>query len=69
MKKKAIGYTGRILIIIGFLLITGGVGRIDMAVETGEILSKSMELSSYLISVSGFLVCFLGYKLMQKFDK
>ena len=69
MKRKLLGYTGRVLFLFGFLMIVGGVGRIDMAVELQEKLSGLQEACAYLISVSGFGVSYIGWKLMQKFDE
>ena len=67
-KRKILGYAGRALILFGFFIIVGGVGSVDMAVESHETLSGLQELCSYLLSVSGFGVGYLGYKLMQAFD-
>ena len=67
-KRKLLGYTGRALMLFGFFIIIGGVGRVDMAIELQEKLSGFQEMCAYLISVSGFGVGFIGYKLMQKFD-
>lgn len=67
-KRKLLGYTGRALMLFGFFIIIGGVGRVDMASELQEKLSGFQEMCAYLISVSGFGVGFIGYKLMQKFD-
>ena len=67
-KRKLLGYTGRILLLFGFFIIVGGIGSIDLAVESHETLSKLQELCLYLLSVSGFGVAYIGHKLMRKFD-
>lgn len=63
--KKILDYTGRAIVMCGLFMIAGGLGHIDMAAELGERLSGVQTAVSYLVSVSGFGVCFAGYKMIQ----
>ena len=47
----------------GCLMVVGGIGTIDLATETGEVLSKGEEIKAYMTSLLGFPVVFIFGKL------
>lgn len=68
MKTKIPGFFGRTVFLAGFFMIIGGFGHIDMLTEMHQQISPAQEIMSYLISVLGFPVAYVGYKLIEKYD-
>lgn len=68
MKNKIPGYAGRAVFLAGFFMIAGGIGHMDMMAEMQAVLPAMEALSSLFISVLGFPVAAMGYRLIQKYD-
>ena len=57
--------TGYILFIVGLIMLIGGIGNIDFAVETGTKLEPTEEIKNYIISIAGIVVTALSVKLIS----
>ena len=55
-------------VVFGILMIAGGVGSIDLADETGMILTKAEETRYYLTSIMGFPVAGICMWILSKID-
>ena len=76
MKRKRPYTTGEKIILFllkcgvlfGILMMIGGVGNIDLADETGMILTKAEETRYYLTSIMGFPVVGICICMLSKID-
>ena len=59
IKLKIISLIAKIGVMIGIIMFAGGVGSVDLAVETGEVLSRTREAMCYLTSLAGVPVVIL----------
>ena len=55
-------------VVFGILMMIGGVGSIDLADETGMILTKAEETRYYLTSIMGFPVVGICMFILSKIE-
>lgn len=59
MKLRIASFAAKLGVFAGVILLAGGVGRIDFAVETGEVLTKWQEVQAYTTSAVGIIIAVL----------
>lgn len=59
MKLRIASFAAKLGVFAGVILLAGGVGSIDFAVEIGEVLTKWQEVQAYATSAVGILIAIL----------
>lgn len=59
IKLRIASFAAKLGVFAGVILLAGGVGSIDFAVEIGEMLTKWQEVQAYATSAAGILVAIL----------
>lgn len=59
MKLRIASFAAKLGVFAGAILLAGGVGSIDFAVEIGEVLTKWQEMQAYTTSAVGILIAIL----------
>lgn len=58
-KLRIASFAAKLGVFAGVILLAGGVGSIDFAVEIGEVLTKWQEVQAYATSAVGILIAIL----------
>lgn len=68
MKLRIASFAAKLGVFAGVILLAGGVGSIDFAVEIGEVLTKWQEVQAYATSAVGILVAILCIRVVHWCD-
>ena len=68
MKLHIASFAAKLGVFAGVILLAGGVGSIDFAVEIGEVLTKWQEVQAYATSAVGILVTILCIRVVHWCD-
>lgn len=68
MKLRIASFAAKLGVFAGVILLAGGVGSIDFAVEIGEALTKWQEVQAYATSAVGILVAILCIRVVHWCD-
>lgn len=58
-KLRIASFAAKLGVFAGVILLAGGVGSIDFAVEIGEVLTKWQEVQAYTTSAVGIIITIL----------
>lgn len=68
MKLRIASFAAKLGVFAGVIMLAGGVGSVDFAVEAGEMLTRLQEVQAYATSAAGIIVAILCIRVVNWCD-
>lgn len=67
-KLRIVSFAAKLGVFAGVIMLAGGVGSVDFAVEAGEMLTRWQEVQAYATSAVGIIIAILCIRVVNWCD-